>query len=159
AFAWFVVPILIAYYLSRTGKFESAHLLSALSLTGLVGVAAYATGGITSFVAIWLVIIPLEAALSASRRVVALAARFALGAAGLLAFVSATGHAPTYVGIEGEQSALAMLGVALALLYATGLALSAAMLARTTFRLFSAEAERYRLLAQHTTDIITRHGR
>ena len=37
------------------------------------------TGGIASFAAIWLVVIPLEAALSASRRVVAFAAAMAIG--------------------------------------------------------------------------------
>ena len=35
-FGWLVVPIIIAYYLSRTGRYESAHVLSSLALTGLV---------------------------------------------------------------------------------------------------------------------------
>ena len=81
-FGWLVVPILIAYFLSRTGRYEGAHVLSSLSLTGLVAVVAFKTGGISSFAAIWLVVVPLEAALSASRRVVALASTFALAAAG-----------------------------------------------------------------------------
>ena len=83
-FAWLVAPILTAYFLSRTGRYESAHVLSSLALTGLVTAVAAATGGIASFAAIWLVVVPLEAALSASRRVVATASTFALGAAGLL---------------------------------------------------------------------------
>jgi cell cycle sensor histidine kinase DivJ len=37
-FAWLVVPILTAYFLSRTGYYESAHMLSSLALTGLVTV-------------------------------------------------------------------------------------------------------------------------
>ena len=93
-FAWLVAPILIAYFLSRTGRYESAHVLSSLSLTGLVAVVAWCTGGIGSFAAIWLVVVPLEAALSASRRVVALASTFALGAAGLLLVLSAFGVLP-----------------------------------------------------------------
>ena len=88
-FSWLVAPILIAYYLSRTGRYESAHVLSSLALTGLVAVVAWRTGGIGSFAAIWLVVVPLEAALSASRRVVALASTFALAAAGLLLVLSA----------------------------------------------------------------------
>src|SRR6202035_4376330 len=84
-FAWLVVPILTAYFLSRTGRYESAHVLSSLALTGLVTAVAASTGGIASFAAIWLVVVPLEAALSASRRVVATASTLALGAAGLLA--------------------------------------------------------------------------
>ena len=83
-FAWLAAPILIAYFLSRTGRYESAHVLSAFALTGLVATVAWRTGGIASFAAIWLVIVPLEAALSASRRVVAVASTFALAAAGLL---------------------------------------------------------------------------
>ena len=88
-FAWLVAPILIAYFLSRTGQYESAHVLSSLALTGLVTAVAVETGGIGSFAAIWLVVVPLEAALSASRRVVALASTFALGAAGFLLFMGA----------------------------------------------------------------------
>ena len=73
-FAWLVAPILIRLFLlSRTGRYQSAHVLSSLALTGLVTVVAWRTGGIASFAAIWLVVVPLEAALSASRRVVALA--------------------------------------------------------------------------------------
>ena len=87
-FAWLVVPILVAYFLSRTGRYESAHVLSSLALTGLVTSVAALTGGITSFAAIWLVVVPLEASLSASRRVVAIASTFALAAAGLLVLAS-----------------------------------------------------------------------
>ena len=87
--AWLVVPILTAYFLSRTGRYESAHVLSSLALTGMVTAVAALTGGIASFAAIWLVVVPLEAALSASRRVVATASTFALGAAGLLLLLGA----------------------------------------------------------------------
>ena len=59
-------------------------MLSSLSLTGLVAAVAFKTGGLSSFAAIWLVVVPLEAALSASRRVVAIASTFALTAAGIL---------------------------------------------------------------------------
>ena len=83
-FAWLIAPILIAYFLSRTGRYESAHVLSSLALAGLVTAVAMLTGGIASFAAVWLVVVPLEASLSASRRVVAIASTFALAAAGLL---------------------------------------------------------------------------
>jgi two-component system, cell cycle sensor histidine kinase DivJ len=76
-FAWLLAPILLAYFLSRTGRYGSAHVLSSLLLTGLVSTIAWCTGGIASFAAIWLVVVPLEAALSASRRVVATASRLA----------------------------------------------------------------------------------
>ena len=158
-FGWLVAPILIAYFLSRTGRYESAHVLSSLSLTGLVTVVAWCTGGIGSFAAIWLVVVPLEAALSASRRVVALASTFALAAAGLLLVLSAIGLLPPAVTLANQHGALAALGIISAALYATGLALGAEQLARTSFWLLYAEEDRYRLLARNMTDVITRHGR
>ena len=157
-FAWLVAPILTAYYLSRTGQYESAHVLSSLALTGLVTAVAADTGGIGSFAAIWLVIVPLEAALSASRRVVALASTFALGAAGLLMFLGNQDMLPV-PGTAHEVGSLAALGVISASLYAAGLALGAESLARTSFWLLYAEEDRYRLLARNMTDVITRHGK
>jgi cell cycle sensor histidine kinase DivJ len=117
------------------------------------------TGGISSFAAIWLVIVPLEAALSASRRVVATASTLALLAAGLLMFGGAAHLLPTPATPEQGQGALAALGIISAALYSTGLALGAESLARTSFWLLYAEEDRYRLLARNMTDVITRHGR
>jgi two-component system, cell cycle sensor histidine kinase DivJ len=158
-FAWLIAPILTAYFLSRTGRYENAHVLSALALTGLVTIVAAKTGGITSFAAIWLVIVPLEAALSASRRVVATASTLALLAAGLLMFFNAHDLLPVPATPEQGHGALAALGIISAALYATGLALGAESLARMTFWLLYAEEDRYRLLARNMTDVITRHGR
>jgi len=156
-FAWLVAPILSAYFLSRTGRYESAHVLSSLALTGLVTALAADTGGIASFAAVWLVVVPLEASLSASRRVVATASTFALAAAGLLMLLGAEHLLPRPDTIPPE--ALATLGIASAGLYATGLALGAEALARTSFWLLYAEEDRYRLLARNIADVITRHGR
>ncbi len=156
-FAWLVVPILTAYFLSRTGRYESAHVLSSLALIGLVLGVALSTGGITSFAAIWLVVVPLEASLSASRRAVAIASTLALAAAGLLVFLDAAQVLPAHSPIP--QSSLAAFGIVSAVLYAAGLALGAEALARTSFWLFYAEEDRYRLLARNMTDTITRHGR
>jgi cell cycle sensor histidine kinase DivJ len=158
-FAWLIAPILIAYYLSRTGRYESAHALSSLALTGLVTAVAWRTGGIGSFAAIWLVVVPLEAALSASRRVVALASTVALLAAGVLLSANALGVLPPASPAAAEHGALAALGIISAALYAIGLALGAEQLARTSFWLLYAEEDRYRLLARNMTDVIIRCGR
>ena len=158
-FSWLVAPILIAYFLSRTGQIESAHVLSSLALTALVTAVAIETGGIGSFAAIWLVVVPLEAALSASRRVVALASILALGSAGLLVMMQGWDVLPATMPPEEEHAALAALGIISAALYATGLALGAESLARTSFWLLYAEEDRYRLLAGNMTDLIARHGR
>jgi cell cycle sensor histidine kinase DivJ len=158
-FGWLVAPILIAYFVSRTGRYEAAHILSSLALTGLVAVVAWRTGGIASFAAIWLVVVPLEAALSASRRVVALASTFALLAAGVLLLLSAQGLLPAPVPVAARHGALAALGIISASLYATGIALGAEQLTRTSAWLLYAEESRYRLLARNMTDVITRHAR
>ena len=154
--AWLLLPILTACYLSHTGQYERAHLLSAMALAVLVTAVAATTGGIVSFAAIWLVIVPLEAALSASRRVVTIASVFALASAGLLLFLDMQGLLPA---AGQEVSALTALGIVSAVLYAAGLALGAEALVRTSACLLDVEEERYRLLAHSMTDVITRHGR
>jgi cell cycle sensor histidine kinase DivJ len=157
-FAWLVAPILIVRYLSRTGRYDSAHILSSLSLTILAGTLALFTGGIGSFAAIWLVVVPLEAALSASRRVIVLASIFTLTAASILLALGFGGWLPAPLA-SGETHALAALGIISAALYATGLALGTESLTRTGFWMLHAEEDRYRLLARNMTDVIVRHGR
>ena len=142
-FAWLVAPILTAYFLSRTGRYESAHMLSSLAMTGIITIVAAKTGGMTSFAAIWLVIVPLEASLSASRRVVATASTLALCAAGLLMFCNTANLLPQ-LDIVNDHATLAALGIISAALYATGIALGAESLARMSFWLFYAEEDRYR---------------
>jgi cell cycle sensor histidine kinase DivJ len=157
AFGWLVAPLFIAFFLSRTGRYEAAHVLSSLSFAGIAGAIAWCTGGIASFTAIWLVVVPLEASLSASRRVVVLASIFALAAAGVLLVLDLLGLQPqATVNVHGI---LAALGILCAVLYAANLAFGAERLTRTGMGLLNAEEERYRLLALHMTDVITRHGR
>jgi cell cycle sensor histidine kinase DivJ len=158
-FAWLVVPLLIAYFLSRTGRYEAAHVLSSLVFTGLATAIAVETGGVASFTAIWLVVVPLEAALSASRRVIATASIFALGAGGLLAVFGSPEPPSIVSSIGNQQGALAALGIISAVVYATVLALRAESLAQTNSGLLYAEEDRYRLLVRNMTDVITRHGR
>jgi cell cycle sensor histidine kinase DivJ len=152
-YAWLMTPLAVAFYLSRTGRFEPAQIMWSVALTVLVSATAAATGGMSSFAAVWLVVIPLEAALSASRRVVTLAAALSLLAAVLL-----YGLSPQFGGVE-PSALLTSLGVVSAALYATGIALGAASLARDSSRLLVAEEDRYRLLASNIADVITRHRR
>jgi cell cycle sensor histidine kinase DivJ len=59
AFAWLIAPILLSWFLSRTGRYEGAHVLSSLALGGFVMMIAAGQGGIESFAAIWLVVVPI----------------------------------------------------------------------------------------------------
>ncbi|WP_439405116.1 ATP-binding protein [Bradyrhizobium sp. DASA03076] len=159
ALAWLIAPILLSWFLSRTGRYEGAHVLSSLALAGLIMAIAATTGGIESFAAIWLVVVPLEAALSASRRVAAFASLLALSCAAVLILLSLLGWLPSGE-LGGTQRGVMMaLGVASATLYAAGLAFGAELLARTSVTLLSREEERYRLLARNMSDVISRHQR
>jgi len=159
AVAWLIAPILLSYFLSRTGRYETAHVLSSAALVGLVMMLATVTGGIQSFAAVWLIVVPLEAALSASRRVVGFASLLTLAAVVALIGVSYFAPLPTaYAGVASSH-VLAGLGIGSAVLYAVGLALGAQSLTQTSTSLLNVEEDRYRLLARHMSDVISRHRR
>jgi cell cycle sensor histidine kinase DivJ len=118
---------------------------------------ALTTGGIESFAAIWLVIVPLEASLSASRRVVAFASALSLSCAALLIVLGHFGTLPPPQTGAALRGALMGFAVASAILYAAGLAFSSESLARTGLSLLYLEEDRYRLLARNMSDVISRH--
>jgi cell cycle sensor histidine kinase DivJ len=151
--AWLVAALSIACLLARSGRHDSAHVLASLALAGLVTTVATATGGIASFAAIWLIVVPVEASLSGSRRVVALVSMIALGAAGFLWLVSALDTA-TAAPMRVE-SMLSVLSVGSAMLYVAGLLLGSDARAASRER----EEGCYRLLARGMGDVITRHDR
>ena len=159
AFAWLIAPILLSWFLSRTGRYEGAHILSALALAVLVMMVAVTTGGIESFAAVWLIVVPLEAALSASRRVVVFASTLALSCAAVLIALGHFHLLPAPETNAALHSVLMGAGVASATLYAAGLAISAESLARTSVSLLYLEEDRYRLLAGNMSDVISRHNR
>jgi cell cycle sensor histidine kinase DivJ len=159
AFAWLIAPILLSWFLSRTGRYEGAHVLSSLALAGLVMTVAMTTGGIESFAAIWLVLVPLESALSASRRVVAFASVLALACMALLIVLGYFDLLPAGDANAVSRGIFMGFGVASATLYAAGLAFSAESLARTSVSLLYVEEDRYRLLARNMSDVISRHHR
>jgi cell cycle sensor histidine kinase DivJ len=159
AFIWLIVPILLSWFLSRTGHYEGACFLSSLAFAGLVMTLSLMTGGIGSFAAVWLVVVPLEAALSASRRVVVFASAFALSCACLLIVLGHFQLLPVVNMEPGQRAILAAFSVASATLYAANLAFGAELLARTSASLLYVEEDRYRLLAQNMSDVISRHHR
>jgi cell cycle sensor histidine kinase DivJ len=159
AFAWLIAPILLSWFLSRTGRYEGAHVLSSLALTGLVMTVAMTTGGIESFAAIWLVVVPLEAALSASRRVVAFASALALTCTALLIVFGHFDLLPAADPNPLSRGIFMAFGVASATLYAAAVAFGAQSLARTSVSLLYVEEDRYRLLALNMSDVISRHHR
>jgi two-component system, cell cycle sensor histidine kinase DivJ len=154
-FVWSIAPISIAYYLSRTGQYESAQLLSAIALLGFGTIIAGAQGGVGSFAAVWFVIVPLEAALSMSSRVVMFASTLTFGAAGSL-WLGVGDMIPI---AQSSSANFAALGMASAILYSVALAFGAHGLLRTSSNLLNEQSDRYRLLAGNVTEVITRHDR
>jgi two-component system, cell cycle sensor histidine kinase DivJ len=155
--AGMMVPISTAYFLFRSGRREAAHILSGLALAGIATVVAANSGGIDSFAAIWLVLIPLQAAASGSRRVVVIAALQALGGVALLIMAGPWLSFPPPT--DRAAGTLAALGIVSASLCATGIALGADSVTRAGSWLLGLEEDQCRLLAGDMTDVITRHGR
>src|ERR1700694_2350414 len=153
AFAWLIAPILLSWYLSRTGRYEGAHVLSSLALAGLVMTVAMSTGGIESFAAIWLVVVPLEAALSASRRVVAFASALALTCTAVLIILGHFDLLPVLDANTAGRGIFMAFGVASGTLYGAG------RWARISVSLLYVEEDRYHLLARNMSDVISRHRR
>ena len=157
AFAWLIAPILVSYFLSCTGRYESVQVMSSIALGSLVMMVAISTGGIDSFAAIWLVVVPLEAVLSASRRVVAFASALALACAAVLIVMGAFDLLPVSDAYLASHGMFAAFGITSATIYAAGLAFGAESLARTSVSLLYVEEDRYRLLARNMSDVISRH--
>lgn len=157
AFAWLMTPILIAVFLSKTGKIRIAHLISAINLAGVVTIAAGLTGGVTSFLIAWMVVVPLEAALSADRRVVF--ASISVTVVALLGLAASQSFAllPEPQAFSYTPVLLAVFGTLSALVYAGGLAISVQTVYEQSEHEILKGEQRYRLLAQNATDMITRH--
>lgn len=159
AFAWLIAPILVCWYLSRTGRYEAAQILSSLSLACLVVIVAALTGGMSSIAAVWLVVIPIEAALSASRRVTGFAVALALGCAALLLGAVQSGLLAKPVSGSAAHEALMAFGIVAAIAYVAALAWTSVELSHLGTALFVSESERYRLIASNMTDVVCRHNR
>jgi two-component system, cell cycle sensor histidine kinase DivJ len=157
AFLWLLTPIPLAIFLAKTGRFATAQFVSAANFAGFVTYACWLTGGIQSFLLPWMIVVPLEAALSNDRRAVlwaggvaclGLAVLVGLSAYGIVTPVDLSFYAPT---------ALALAGAALAAVYAAGLAAMVQHVHQSSEDAVRHGEERYRMLAENTLDMITRH--
>jgi two-component system, cell cycle sensor histidine kinase DivJ len=156
-FLWFLSPIGIAIFLSRTGKLAAAHLISAANFAGLITYAAWLTGGLQSCLIPWMVVVPVKAALSTDRRVVAWAARLASLGLAILAVVGAFGYVPATPSLPVSPELLAFFGAISAAAYAAGLAVTVQIVNKRSEDAVRIGEERYRLLAENVTDMLTRH--
>src|SRR5262249_940861 len=134
------------------------QLLALANLTGLITYLALLTGGMSSFLLPWFIVLPVEAAVSGNRRLIA--AGVLLGTLGLLALVLLDRIGLVFEPIlpAADPPLLPLLGVAGAGFYAAGLALTVEGLASEAQASIKAGEARYRLLAEHAGDLITRHA-
>ncbi len=157
AAACFISQIGIALALSRSGDLELAHLLSAGNLTALVTVAAALSGGTASFAIAWLILVPLEAALSADRRMMIVATGLALLSLAGLHGATLLGLPPPLQALPVDGQALTFITYAGGIAYAGGLVASIQEIHRRSARDVEASRALYRLIAENANDLITRH--
>lgn len=153
----FVSQLVIALYLSRTGDLEVAHLFSAGNLTAVIVVASVLSGGSASFALVWLALVPLEAALSADRRIMIIASILAVAALIGLHAATLAGAIPSQMPLPVGEANLTLLTHLGAIAYAGALAASVQEIHRSAQREAETSREQYRLIAENTNDLITRH--
>ena len=158
-YAWFLLPLAIAWYLSRCGNFERAHILSAVTFAGIVGLIAALTGGGYSFALPWLVVVPLEAALYSTRRITAVATVFAAVAAVAIGAGDMLGLFPPAPALTFAPVNPLLFSSLSAALYSAFLVLSVDKLPDNREGLGPTYEARYRVIAENTRELVTSHGR
>jgi cell cycle sensor histidine kinase DivJ len=148
------LPLLAVYDVSRSGRLERAQAFSALAFTGVGCSVAAASGGLTSLAALWIALVPIEAAVSASRRVFTFAVAVAAAVLALLLSLQVLDLIPARA-VQQELVALAVFTLAI---HAGGIVMASRLLTRTTLDLLIAERKRYRLLADNMSEACTRHA-
>ena len=157
--AWLIVPIGIAFFLSRTGRFTEAHLLSGLARSIIVLIVAINTGGIQSPIAVWLVTVPFEAVIAVSRRAILVAAVLATGSALVLVGLGWADLLPASAIVDSSRGFLTALSVAALTGYCSIIALCGDLITHKSRALRQAAEDRYRLLATNMSDVLSRHRR
>lgn len=154
---WFALPILIVVYVCRTGNLAIAHLLSSLNLAVFVVVGASITGGMQSFLLAWLVIVPMEAALSGNKRIILVASLAATSALGVLYVCGLYGWfvSPTFA---LSPDLMMMFGLFSALLFSGAIARTVQQSHEDGENAIRESELKYRLMADHATDMITVHN-
>ncbi|TNE58285.1 MAG: PAS domain S-box protein [Alphaproteobacteria bacterium] len=155
--AWLVAPLFIAF-LPRMGMpLDTAQLLSLTNLTCLITFLAGSTGGLTSFLIAWLLIVPFEATLSGNRRVIFTSLGLSSGAVGLLMVLGQLGWLPASPVPATDWLPLFAGATTAAIFYSGALAITV----QRTYQKMELEAElgeaKYRFLADNALDMIIRH--
>jgi cell cycle sensor histidine kinase DivJ len=157
AYCWFLLPLFVALYLSRTGAFERAHVLSAVTFAAPLGLFAGLTG--TGSFALWVVLVPIEAILFCSRSVAIAAGAGVLAPFGVFWAVAKFGLLPAHLAVALDPVSLGLTSGLVVALYIVFIVFGARAIADSEARLQQASEARYRSIAQNTGEMITVHGR
>ncbi len=157
-FLGLITPAYIAIFLSRTGKLAIAHLLSAINLTALVTYTAAFTGGITSFVMAWMIVVPVESAFSGSKKVIAASLVLACTSVVLLIYLSSVGLLPANRVQNSDAALLIGLSMISVVAYISGMVVNTQLLHEKATNLIQQGEHQFRLLAENATDMITYHN-
>ncbi len=157
-FLGLITPAYIATFLSRTGKLAVAHLLSAINLTALVMFTAAFTGGITSFVMAWMIVVPVESAFSGSKKVIATSLALSCAGVVLLVYADFMNLLPASRMLNHDNTLLIGISFISAVAYISGMVVNTQTLHEKAAALIQHGERKFRLLAENATDMITYHN-
>jgi len=157
-FLGLITPAYIATFLSRTGKLAVAHLLSAINLTTLVTFTAAFTGGVTSFVMAWMIVVPVESAFSGSKKVIAASLVLSCASVVFLVYADFLDVLPANRVLNHDNTLLIGLSFISAVAYISGMVVNTQVLHEKATALIHQGESKFRLLAENATDMITYHN-
>jgi cell cycle sensor histidine kinase DivJ len=156
--AWLATPLFFAYLPKLLPRPVLCQLAALINLAGLVTFLCVLTGGARSFLLPWFVILPVEAAVSGNRRLIAVGVGLAAAGLALNVALGEWGLLPEPLLPVESGGVLTLLGLGGAMIYAAGLALTLENLGSEAEASIRKGEARYRLLAEHAGDLITRHA-
>jgi cell cycle sensor histidine kinase DivJ len=153
AFVWLILPLAAIIHVARTGRIVEAQSISLASLLILAAIVALGAGGSRDVIFAWVLLAPLEAAVSGSAALLVAAGFFV--ATILFGLVGAQ----TWGLIQGAPLPMAMLATlsAPAALYALVLAVAALDIHRMRLKAETTNNESYHVLADAIGDLVLRH--
>ncbi len=157
-FLGLITPAYIAIFLSRTGKLAVAHLLSAINLTTLVTFTAAYTGGVTSFIMAWIIVVPVESAFSGSKKVIAASLALSCASVVFLIYADILNVLPANRVLNHDNTLLIGLSFISAVAYISGMVVNTQVLHEKATALIHQGESKFRLLAENATDMITYHN-
>jgi cell cycle sensor histidine kinase DivJ len=157
AFAWLMVPLALAFGPRMGMSLNRAHTISVVNMTGLVTYLMIFTGGLSSFLIAWFVIIPVEASLSRRKQLTALAIALGCLSIGGLYAMDRFGLMPADQMEVANWSFLFTASTLAALIYAGAVAMSVQQLHQRVEADAKSGEDRYKFLTDNALDMIIRH--